>query len=81
MRVVSLFDGISCGMLALQRAGIPVEIYDAYEINSNPIAVSKHNHPMIVHKGDVFDAVYSRGVRFGNWRKSLHPMEHRKSRY
>ena len=32
MKVLSLFDGISCGMLALLRAGIPVECYDAFEI-------------------------------------------------
>ena len=61
MRVLSLFDGISCGMLALQRAGIPVEIYDAYEIDENPIKVSKSNFPNIVHKGDVFGTKYIRG--------------------
>lgn len=32
MRVLSLFDGISCGMVALERAGINVERYTAYEI-------------------------------------------------
>lgn len=32
MKILSLFDGISCGMVALQRAGIEVERYDAYEI-------------------------------------------------
>lgn len=32
MKVLSLFDGISCGMVALERAGIEVERYDAYEI-------------------------------------------------
>ena len=33
MKVLSLFDGISCGRLALERAGIPVERYVAYEID------------------------------------------------
>lgn len=33
MKVLSLFDGISCGMAALERAGIPVERYAAYEID------------------------------------------------
>lgn len=61
MKVLSLFDGIGCGKLALDRVGIPVEVYDAYEIDPNPIAVCKHNHPMVNHKGDVFDAKYSRG--------------------
>ena len=33
MNVLSLFDGISCGRLALERAGIPVDRYVAYEID------------------------------------------------
>lgn len=61
MKVLSLFDGISCGMVALERAGIPVERYVAYEIEPNAIKVSKHNYPMIEHKGDVFDAKYTKG--------------------
>lgn len=61
MRVLSLFDGISCGRIALERAGIPVEVYDAYEIEENAIAVSKYNYPDINHKGDVFKATYTEG--------------------
>ena len=38
--VLSLFDGISCGMVALERAGIEVDKYIAYEIEHNAIAVS-----------------------------------------
>ena len=53
MRVLSLFDGISCGMLALQRAGIPVEEYHAFEIDKYAVSVSKRNFPEIVHHGDV----------------------------
>ena len=41
MKVLSLFDGISCGMVALERAGIPVERYVAYEIEANAIKISK----------------------------------------
>ena len=47
MKVLSLFDGISCGMLALQRAGIPVECYDAFEIDKYAVTVSKRNFPVI----------------------------------
>lgn len=47
MRVLSLFDGISCGMVALERAGIPVERYVAYEINEPSIKISKKNYPTI----------------------------------
>ena len=41
MKVLSLFDGISCGMLALERAGISVERYVSYEIDDFAIQVSK----------------------------------------
>ena len=61
MKVLSLFDGISCGMVALNRLGINVEKYDAYEIDENAIRVSKDNWPMIEHKGDVFKAEYTKG--------------------
>lgn len=56
MNVLSLFDGISCGMVALERAGIKVDRYVAYEIDKYAIQVSEKNYPQIEHKGDVFDA-------------------------
>lgn len=58
INVLSLFDGMSCGMLALQRAGITVKNYDAYEIDKYAIQVSKHNFPNIKQHGDVFNADY-----------------------
>ena len=54
MKVLSLFDGISCGMVALERAGINVERYDAFEIDKYAIKVSEKNYPQIVHHGDAF---------------------------
>lgn len=54
MKVLSLFDGISCGMVALERAGINVEKYDAFEIDKYAIAVSEKNYSKISHYGDVF---------------------------
>lgn len=56
MKVLSLFDGISCGMVALERAGIPVERYVAYEIDKYAIEVSEKNYPQIEHCGDVTTA-------------------------
>ena len=53
MKVLSLFDGISCGMVALERAGIPVERYVAYEIDKNAIRISQKNYAQIEHCGDV----------------------------
>ena len=53
MKVLSLFDGISCGMVALERAGIPVDAYYASEIDRNAIAISQKNYPNIIRLGDV----------------------------
>ena len=63
MKVLSLFDGMSCGMLAMKSAGIDMTSrenrYVAYEIDKYAIEVSKHNFPMIEHKGDVFKADFT----------------------
>lgn len=59
MRILSLFDGMACGMLAFQRSGIEVERYVAYEIDKFAIQVSKHNFPGIEHRGDVFEADFT----------------------
>ena len=59
MKVLSLFDGISCGMLALLRANIPVECYDAFEIDKYAVTVSKRNFPEIVHHGNVYDGDFT----------------------
>lgn len=53
MRVLSLFDGICCGHLALERAGIKIDSYDAYEIEKNAIKATEANFPDVVHHGDV----------------------------
>ena len=65
MKVLSLFDGISCGMVALERAKIPVERYVAYEIEPNAIKISKKNYPQIEHMGDVTKADFSQYADFG----------------
>ena len=59
MKVLSLFDGISCGMVALERAKIPVDRYVAYEIEPNAIKISEKNYPHIEHKGDVTTADFT----------------------
>ena len=53
MNVINLFDGISCGQLALQRAGIPVEKYYASEIDKNAIKITMDNFPNTIQLGDV----------------------------
>ena len=53
MNVLSLFDGISCGRLALERAGFTSIKYYASEINTAAITVSEHNYPDLIRLGDV----------------------------
>lgn len=53
INVLSLFDGISCGMIALERAGINVDKYYASEIEPNAIKISQKNYPNIIRLGDV----------------------------
>ena len=60
--VLSLFDGISCARVALDRAGIPVDNYYASEIDKHAIAVSKDNWKDIIHIGDVTKVSFSEGI-------------------
>lgn len=53
INVLSLFDGISCGQVALQRAGITVENYFASEIDKNAITVTQKNFQNTIQLGDV----------------------------
>ena len=53
MNVLSLFDGMSCGRIALNKAGIQVNNYYASELDKNAIKVSQASHPDIKHLGDV----------------------------
>ena len=53
MNVLSLFDGMSCGRIALDRAGIDVGKYYASEIDKYAIKVSENNYPDIIRFGDV----------------------------
>lgn len=55
MNVLSLFDGISCARVALDRAGIEVNAYMASEIDKNAIKVSNKNYPDIIRVGSVVD--------------------------
>lgn len=54
VNILSLFDGMACGMLAMQKAGVKVDTYTAYEIDKYAIQTATHNFPMIKECGDVF---------------------------
>lgn len=51
--VLSLFDGMSCGQIALNRVGIEYDNYFASEIDKHAIKVTQHNYPNTIQLGDV----------------------------
>lgn len=64
MNVLSLFDGVSCGRIALDRLGITPTSYYASEIDKNAIKCSKANWSDITHIGDVTKVSYKDGVLY-----------------
>lgn len=59
LKILSLFDGMACAMLALIEAGIKVGRYVAYEIDKYAVQTTSHNFPFIEHMGDVFEADFA----------------------
>lgn len=53
MNVLSLFDGMSCGQIALDQLGVKIENYFASEIKPHAIKVTQENYPKTVQIGDV----------------------------
>ena len=74
MIVLSLCDGMSCGRIALERAGIPVERYYASEIKDIAVKVTMDNYPDTIQIGDVNKVSYDNGVLYtekGNFRTDI----------
>ena len=64
MKILSLFDGMACGALAMQAAGIEIDKYIAYEIDKYAIQTAQHNFPFIEERGDVFKADFKEYAGF-----------------
>lgn len=64
MNVLSLFDGMSVGQIALEQAGVKVDNYFASEIDKHAIKVTKHNYPNTIHIGDVTKVKYEDGTLY-----------------
>lgn len=64
MKILSLFDGMACGALAMQAAGIEIEKYIAYEVDKYAIQTAQHNFPFIEERGDVFKADFTEYAGF-----------------
>lgn len=59
MNVLSLFDGMSCGQIALDKLGIKVDNYYASEVDKYAMQTAKKNYPDMIHVGDVTKVSYS----------------------
>lgn len=53
MNIMSLFGGMECGRIVMERAGVPVNKYYSSEVHGAAISVSSENYPCIIHLGDV----------------------------
>lgn len=62
MIVLSLFDGISCGQVALERVGIKIDKYFASEIKKHAIKVTQLHYPNTIQIGDVRNVSYNNGI-------------------
>lgn len=76
--ILSVFDGMACGYIAMLLSGVQVDRYVAYEIDKYAVKTSQHNFPNIEHKGDVFDADFTeyQGFDFLVGGVSVHLLEH-----
>ena len=64
MKILSLFDGMACGALAMQAAGIEIDKYIAYEVDKYAIKTAQYNFPFIEERGDVFKADFTEYAGF-----------------
>jgi len=71
MNVLSLFDGMSCGRIALEKAGILIDKYYACEIDKFAVKVSKANYPDIIQLGDVKDLTWNDSMLHSHLRPKI----------
>jgi len=71
MNVLSLFDGMSCGRIALEKAGIKIDKYYACEIDKFAVKVSKANYPDIFQLGDVKDLTWNDSMLHSHLRPKI----------
>ncbi len=71
MKILSLFDGISCGRVALERVGIDIQTYWASEIEEKPKEISHKNYPDIIQLGDVTKINKENLHNYENWKVDL----------
>mgnify|MGYP001246129763 CR=1 FL=1 len=71
MDVLSLFDGISCARVALERAGVPIRNFVSVEIEKVPRGITAHNFPDTIHLEDVRGVQYDGNILRYNGEKVI----------
>lgn len=74
IKVLSLCDGMSCGQIGFEKAGIKVDKYYAAEIKPIGIKVTKDNYPNTIHIGDLTKIKYENGIlktEFGDFKEEF----------
>lgn len=66
IKVLSLFDGMSCGRIALEKIGIIPSVYYASEIKDDAIQVTQENYPDTIQLGDITELSNERIQMLGN---------------
>lgn len=69
LNVLSLCDGISCGQVALEKAGIKVGKYYSSEIDEKAIKITQQNYPHTIQIGNIKEVEYENGVLFWKYGK------------
>lgn len=64
LKVVSLFDGIGCGRVALDKVGFNIDKYIAYEIDKSAMFITNKNYPDIIQKGNVNNADFTEYIGY-----------------
>lgn len=64
MNILSLFDGISCGQIALNKNGIKIDNYYASEIEPSAIKITQKNYPNTIQIGDITKISYKKGILY-----------------
>lgn len=64
MIILSLFDGMSCGQIALNKLNVKIEKYFASEIDEYAIKITNKNFPKTIQIGNVKNVSYSNGILY-----------------
>lgn len=60
LKIVSCYDGMSCGRIAFEQIGCEIDTYIAYEVDKYAIKVTQYNFPDVIQMGDMFEGDFTK---------------------